>query len=171
MRVLVADDDVALADVLRRALCENGHSVEVVGDGRAVLLAVGATPFDAILLDWRMPAMDGLQTLNALRGQNNGVPVLMLTACDTPTDRAAALRAGASAYLVKPFLLHDLLAALANLEHAAARGGEGSSPEADTDESAGRRSWSAGRSLSLKLRAWAAWLPRRDERARLNTTE
>jgi DNA-binding response OmpR family regulator len=170
MRVLVADDDVALADVLCRALCENGHSVDVVGDGRAVLVAVGTTQFDAIVLDWRMPAMDGLQTLNALRGRSNTVPVLMLTACDTLADRAAALQAGASAYLVKPFLLHDLLATLAKLEHAAARGGEGPSPAADTGESAGRRSWRASRPSRLKLPAWAAWLTRRDERARFNTT-
>jgi two-component system, OmpR family, response regulator MprA len=110
MRILVAEDDDAVADSLTHALRREGHTVDRVGDGLTALDAVATARPDLIVLDVLMPGLDGLQVCRRLRGRNDGTPVLMLTARDLVDDRVAGLDAGADDYLVKPFALAEFRA-------------------------------------------------------------
>jgi two-component system, OmpR family, response regulator MprA len=112
VRLLVVDDDRALRDVLRRALSLSGSLAEVNG----------GVP-DAVVLDVGLPDIDGLEVCRLLRREGNRVPVLMLTARDTVSDRIDGLDAGADDYLVKPFDIDELKARLrALLRRAGAEG-------------------------------------------------
>ncbi|HEX2016452.1 MAG TPA: response regulator, partial [Solirubrobacteraceae bacterium] len=103
MRMLIADDDRAVRDALRRVLSLAGYDVIVAeGGGEALTQARTAAP-DAIVLDIGMPDLDGLQVCRALRDSGDRVPILMLTARDAVEDRIDGLDAGADDYLVKPF--------------------------------------------------------------------
>ena len=111
-RLLVADDDRAVRESLRRALTLEGYEVYLAADGaEALARAVSSSP-DAVVLDVLMPELDGLGVCRRLRETGDRVPVLMLTARDTVGDRVAGLDAGADDYLVKPFALEELLARL-----------------------------------------------------------
>ena len=114
MRVLVAEDDTRLAELLRQSLSEAGWAVDVVHDGRAAY--GGALPdgpaYDALLLDWSLPGLDGVTVCRRLRDLGVTTPVLMLTARGEVRDRIAGLDAGADDYLPKPFDLDELLARL-----------------------------------------------------------
>jgi two-component system response regulator MprA len=112
VRVLVADDDVAVRNSLERALRLEGYDVTLAADGRETLDHVVASPPDALVLDLRMPEIDGLEVCRRLRAIADPTPVLMLTAKDAVSDRVAGLDAGADDYLVKPFALPELLARL-----------------------------------------------------------
>jgi len=111
-RLLVVDDDRAVRESLRRALTLEGYEVELAEDGADGLARIaGATP-DAIVLDVAMPVVDGLEMCRRLRHDGSMVPVLMLTARESVTERVAGLDAGADDYLAKPFALEELLARL-----------------------------------------------------------
>ncbi|CAM3943138.1 response regulator transcription factor [Smaragdicoccus niigatensis] len=114
MRILVAEDDVRLADVLAQSLSEAGWDVEVVHDGRsAYAQLLDGTGYDVALLDWMLPEMDGIAVAQRLR--DIGVvstPIMMLTARGGVRDRIEGLDAGADDYLPKPFDLDELLARL-----------------------------------------------------------
>jgi len=110
MRVLVADDDVAVRTSLERALRLEGYEVTLAADGRQTLDEVVTSPPDALVLDVRMPNIDGLEVCRRLRAIADPTPVLMLTAKDSISDRVEGLDAGADDYLVKPFALEELLA-------------------------------------------------------------
>ncbi|MBV9410497.1 MAG: response regulator transcription factor [Acidimicrobiia bacterium] len=112
MRVLVADDDLAVRRSLERALRLEGYEVTLAADGRQTLDEVMTSPPDALVLDVRMPEMDGLEVCRRLRAIADPTPVLMLTAKDSVSDRVEGLDAGADDYLVKPFALPELLARL-----------------------------------------------------------
>jgi two-component system response regulator MprA len=112
MRVLVADDDLAVRRSLERALRLEGYDVTLAADGRQTLEAVVSSPPDALVLDVRMPEVDGLEVCRRLRAISDPTPVLMLTAKDAVSDRVEGLDAGADDYLVKPFALPELLARL-----------------------------------------------------------
>jgi two-component system OmpR family response regulator len=114
MRVLVAEDDVRLADILEQFLTEAGWDVETVHDGLAAFDRAfpGGSPFDVLLLDWGLPGMDGVTVCRRLRDLGSRTPVLMLTARGQVRDRIAGLDAGADDYLPKPFDLDELLARL-----------------------------------------------------------
>jgi two-component system response regulator MprA len=112
VRILVADDEPAVRDSLRRSLTFNGYEVELVADGAAALVAVGRARPDALILDINMPNLDGLETCRRLRASGDDLPVLMLTARDEVRDRVLGLDAGADDYLPKPFALEELLARL-----------------------------------------------------------
>jgi two-component system, OmpR family, response regulator MprA len=115
MRILVADDDRAVRDSLRRSLAFNGYQVELASDGQQALDAMsgenGQRP-DALVLDVMMPRVDGLEVCRRLRATGDRTPVLMLTARDAVDDRVEGLDAGADDYLVKPFALRELQARL-----------------------------------------------------------
>jgi two-component system, OmpR family, response regulator MprA len=112
MRILVADDERALRDALRRALTLGGYEVRLAEDGaRALEEATSAAP-DAIVLDIGMPEVDGLEVCRRLRSSGDRVPILMLTARDAVADRIDGLDAGADDYLVKPFDVDELKARL-----------------------------------------------------------
>jgi two-component system response regulator MprA len=112
VRVLVADDDLAVRSALERALRLEGYEVALAADGRETLDAVVSAPPDALVLDVRMPEIDGLEVCRRLRAIADPTPVLMLTAKDAVSDRVEGLDAGADDYLVKPFALPELLARL-----------------------------------------------------------
>ena len=112
MRVLIADDDVAVRSSLERALRLEGYEVTLAADGRSTLDEVITAPPDALVLDVRMPELDGLEVCRRLRAMADPTPVLMLTARDSVSDRVEGLDAGADDYLVKPFALPELLARL-----------------------------------------------------------
>ncbi|MFN8108742.1 MAG: response regulator transcription factor [Thermoleophilia bacterium] len=122
MLILVIEDDPTLADLLMRGLRDAGHDVVVHGDGREGLEAAAAGAFDAVVLDWMLPGMDGPSVCRELRLRGRDTPVLMLTARAAVPDRVAGLDAGADDYLAKPFALDELLA---RLRVFARRGGGG----------------------------------------------
>ena len=126
MRVLVAEDDIRLAALLRETLEEAGWQVEVVNDGRAAYdRLLTDTGYDVALLDWMLPGMDGVSVARQLRGIGIAVPVLMLTARGDVRDRIEGLDAGADDYLPKPFDLDELLARLRALYRRSSHVGEG----------------------------------------------
>jgi len=110
MRVLVVEDDVRLADTIRRAFEESAFAVDVVSDGDAALAAGLTAAYDAIVLDVMLPKLDGFAVSHALRARRVSTPILMLTARDTIDDRVAGLEGGADDYLVKPFAVRELTA-------------------------------------------------------------
>jgi two-component system response regulator MprA len=107
-RLLVVDDDPALARTLRRALGIEGYDVECAGDGAEALQRLSGCRFDAVVLDVSMPRLDGLAVCRRMRERRDRTPVLMLTARDAVGDRVSGLDAGADDYLVKPFALDEL---------------------------------------------------------------
>jgi two-component system OmpR family response regulator len=125
MRVLVAEDDVRLADLLAESLTEAGWSADVVHDGRAAYdLLLSDTGYDVVLLDWMLPGMDGVSVARRLRGFGVTTPILMLTARGDVRDRIDGLDAGADDYLPKPFDLDELLARLRALYRRSSHVGE-----------------------------------------------
>jgi DNA-binding response OmpR family regulator len=121
MRVLVAEDDEKLADVLARGLRESGYVVDLVPDGETAVSYLRFYDYEVAVVDWRMPRLSGLDLVRQLRRAGAAVPVLMLTARDAPADRVAGLDAGADDYLVKPFDFAELLARLRALQRRPAR--------------------------------------------------
>jgi DNA-binding response OmpR family regulator len=116
MRVLVAEDDEGLRSVLERGLRENGYVVDATGDGEQAIRYLDTYDYEVAILDWRMPKVTGLEVVRRLRGRGSGIPILMLTARDTPEDRVAGLNEGADDYLVKPFDFSELLARIRALQ-------------------------------------------------------
>jgi DNA-binding response OmpR family regulator len=110
--ILVAEDEVSMAGLIRQGLEENNHSVTLARDGREALSAAETCEFDAAVLDVMMPGVDGIEVARRLRAQGSQIPILMLTARDTATDVVQGLDAGADDYLVKPFAFKVLLARL-----------------------------------------------------------
>jgi len=110
MRILVVEDDVAIADEVALALRREGLTVDVVHNGSEGLDSLLGGPYAAVVLDWMLPGMDGLSVCQAARRAQVAVPVLMLTARDQVSDRVAGLEAGADDYLVKPFDVRELIA-------------------------------------------------------------
>ncbi|MDT0182190.1 response regulator transcription factor [Microbacterium sp. KSW4-11] len=112
MRVLVVDDEVRLADGVRRGLEAEGFAVDVAHNGVDGLWRARETRYDAIVLDLMMPGMSGWKVCEALRAEENWTPVLMLTAKDGEWDQVDALDAGADDYVTKPFSYPVLVARL-----------------------------------------------------------
>jgi two-component system, OmpR family, response regulator len=112
MRILVVEDEVKMARLIRRGLREEGMAVDVTERGEDALWMAGSTDYDAIVLDVMLPGIDGFETCRRLRGDGVWSPVLMLTARDAVEDRVAGLDRGADDYLIKPFSFAELLARL-----------------------------------------------------------
>lgn len=110
MRILVIEDDVPIADVVRRGLQCAGYSVEWASDGAKGLDLAIENRFAAIILDLMLPKVDGFQVCEHLRKAQIATPILMLTARDSVPDRVQGLESGADDYLVKPFEFPELLA-------------------------------------------------------------
>ena len=108
-RILVVDDDPAIAASLRRALAYAGYAVDVAGDGPAALACARARPPDLVVLDVMLPGLDGIEDCRRLRAGGD-VAVLMVTARDATSDRVSGLDSGADDYLTKPFATDELLA-------------------------------------------------------------
>jgi two-component system response regulator MprA len=112
MRILVVDDDRAVRESLRRSLTFNGYTVDLAVDGVNALEKVAESRPDAVVLDVMMPRLDGLEVCRRLRSAGEDLPILVLTARDSVSERVAGLDAGADDYLPKPFALEELLARL-----------------------------------------------------------
>jgi DNA-binding response OmpR family regulator len=116
MRLLVAEDDRGLREVLTRGLRENGYPVDAVPDGQAAIDYLRSYDYEVVVLDWRMPGVSGLEVLRWMRRATLPTAVLMLTARDAPADRVTGLDQGADDYLVKPFDFAELLARIRALQ-------------------------------------------------------
>jgi two-component system, OmpR family, response regulator len=112
VRILIVEDDVKMAALLRRGLREEGVAVDVAGRGEDALWMAGATSYDVLVLDVMLPGIDGFETCRRLREDGVWTPVLMLTARDAVEDRVEGLDGGADDYLTKPFSFSELSARL-----------------------------------------------------------
>ena len=120
MRILVVEDELKMASLIRRGLVEEGHAADVTRSGEDAVWMAEAHPYDVLVLDVMLPGLSGFETCRRLRNAGVWTPVLMLTARDAVDDRVAGLDAGADDYLTKPFSFAELLARLRAL---ARRGG------------------------------------------------
>ena len=109
MRVLLADDDELMRDLIAAVLEAQGHAVEAFADGDAVWAAFSAAPAPLVVLDWQMPGADGLEVCRRIRA-HSAVPIIMVTARGETTDRVVGLELGADDYLPKPYDPRELLA-------------------------------------------------------------
>ena len=110
MRILIVEDDARMADAIRRGFKAEGVAADVASAGEDALWLAEATDYSAIVLDFMLPGIDGLETCERLRAEEIWTPILMLTARDAVHDRVAGLNSGADDYLVKPFSFDELLA-------------------------------------------------------------
>ena len=124
MRVLVVEDELRMASLIRRGLVKEGLAADIAPNGEEALVSARASDYDAIVLDVMLPGINGFETCRRLRAGGVWAPVLMLTARDSVEDRVAGLDTGADDYLVKPFAFAELLARL----RALARRGEPERP-------------------------------------------
>src|SRR5919199_1848572 len=140
-RILIVEDDRSIARLAQLELEHRGLRVKCAYDGPSGLEAVAEFEPSAIILDIMLPGMDGVGVLKKLRQQGNSVPVIMLTARDTPADKVHSLDIGADDYLTKPFDTEELIARLrALLRRGGGGGGFGdTSPEVNNHTPAVRR--------------------------------
>ncbi|MCH7663137.1 MAG: response regulator transcription factor [Chloroflexi bacterium] len=108
-RILIIEDDQAILTFLRRGLTYDGYQVETAEDGQTGLVMARDKPPDLVVLDWMLPGLDGLEVCRRLRSSGS-IPIMMLTARDSVSDRVQGLDSGADDYMVKPFNLDELLA-------------------------------------------------------------
>jgi len=112
VRLLVVEDDLKMASVLRRGLEREGYAVDLAPTGEQAVWAGQEFPYDAVVLDAMIPAPDGFEVCRRLRQEGKWMPVLMLTARDAVEDRVRGLDVGADDYLAKPFAFAELFARL-----------------------------------------------------------
>jgi two-component system OmpR family response regulator len=156
MRVLIVEDEVKMASLIRRGLREEGLAADVAVKGEDALWMASATDYDAIVLDVMLPGIDGFQTCRRLREQEVWSPVLMLTARDAVEDRVAGLDTGADDYLTKPFSFVELLARI----RALARRGQVNHPTVLVAgdlhlDPAARRVWRGETDIALSAKEFA----------------
>jgi two-component system copper resistance phosphate regulon response regulator CusR len=110
MKILVVEDDKTVGQYVKRGLAEAGYQAELVADGEEGLHLASAGHYDLLVLDLRLPKLEGREVLRTLRDRGNTMPVLVLTAQDAVDYKVQALRMGADDYVTKPFALEELLA-------------------------------------------------------------
>ncbi|HEY8141865.1 MAG TPA: response regulator transcription factor [Kofleriaceae bacterium] len=130
-RILVVEDEDAIAQGVVLNLERKGHTVELARDGKEALAKLRGARFDLILLDVRLPEVSGFDILQRLRGEGNFTPILMLTARSQPDDVIFGLKMGADDYVVKPFDLAELLARVEGLLRRQAWSRQGNGAEAE----------------------------------------
>jgi two-component system, OmpR family, response regulator len=153
VRVLLVEDEAKLAALVARGLSERGDVVDVVGTGAEAVASALVGEYDVVLLDVRLPDLDGFQVCRRLREDRVWTPVLMLTARTAVADRIAGLDSGADDYLAKPFAFQELLARM----RALARRGPVPRPiELEVGDlrfdPAGRRVWRGTCEVSLSAK-------------------
>jgi two-component system OmpR family response regulator len=156
VRLLVVEDDVKMAALVRRGLIEEGAAVDVARSGEDALWMAGSAPYDAVVLDVMLPGIDGFETCRRLRDDGVWTPVLLLTARDSVEDRVAGLDGGADDYLTKPFSFAELSARL----RALVRRGQKERPAVLEVGSlrldpATRRAWRGDEAIELSAKEFA----------------
>lgn len=124
IRILLAEDEQSLADTIRLNLELEGYKVQLASDGKKALRLFKQERFDLVILDVMLPEMDGFTVCEAIRLDNETVPILFLTAKHSSSDRVTGLKIGADDYLTKPFNLEELLLRVQALLKRAQRNGE-----------------------------------------------
>jgi DNA-binding response OmpR family regulator len=110
MEILIAEDEIQIAEPLRKNFLEEGHHAMIANDGEEALNLADKIKFDVIILDWKMPKVSGLEVCKKLRQLNIKAPIILLTALTQISNKIEALNAGADDYLTKPFSFNELLA-------------------------------------------------------------
>jgi len=156
MRVLVVEDEIRMARLLKRGLEEEGYAVDIAQDGPEGLWLATENTYGAIVLDVMLPGYDGFELCRRLRAAGKWMPVLMLTARDSVGDRVRGLDAGADDYLVKPFSLLELAARLRALSRRDDRSRPVVLAEGDLKlDPAAKRAWREGTELHLSPKEFA----------------
>lgn len=119
MKLLIVEDEIPLADSLKRGLTEAGYEVTVLTDGETAFAEARKNIFNLIILDWRLPLKSGVDVCRDLRSEGNRSLILMLTAMDSVESRILGLESGADDYLTKPFSFQELLARIHALSRRA----------------------------------------------------
>ncbi len=156
MRILVIEDDALLGDAIQAGLKQSGYAVDWLKDGRSADHALSSEAYAAVVLDWGLPGLSGIEVLHRLRSRKSDTPVILLTARDTVDDRIIGLDSGADDYLTKPFDMGELAARLRALVR---RSGGTPTPvlvagEVELDPAA-HRVTSGGRTVELSAREFA----------------
>ena len=118
MRLLLAEDELALSRAITAILKKNNYEVDAVYDGEAALDWLSANNYDGAVLDIMMPKLDGISALRRVRAAGNDLPILLLTAKSEVDDKVTGLDAGANDYLTKPFAARELLARIRAMTRA-----------------------------------------------------
>jgi len=156
MRILVVEDEHRVASFVMRALKENGYEVDLAETGEKAIHLATQNSYDSILLDLRLPGLDGIQVCRELRGTRVDTPILMLTARTLVEQRVEGLDAGADDYLTKPFAVKELLARLRALVRRRINGSGRVLRYADVELDRHQRSVTrAGRRVSLTAKEFA----------------
>jgi two-component system copper resistance phosphate regulon response regulator CusR len=156
IRILVIEDEPPIADFVVRGLREEGFTVEHAAEGVSAWHALQSEKWDVVLLDWWLPATDGLTLLRRYRQAGHTTPVLFLTARDAVSDRVRGLDAGADDYLCKPFAFEELLARVRALARRPGREHDTVLRHADVCiDLATQRTERAGRRLELTAKEQA----------------
>ncbi|MCU0414835.1 MAG: response regulator transcription factor [Ignavibacteriaceae bacterium] len=125
MEILIAEDEIQIAEPLRKNFLEEGHHSMIAADGQQALQMLEKVKFDIILLDWKMPKLSGLEVCRMVREKGDSTPILLLTALTQISNKVEALNAGADDYITKPFSFDELYARVKairrrfNIEHDA----------------------------------------------------
>jgi two-component system, OmpR family, alkaline phosphatase synthesis response regulator PhoP len=125
VRILLVEDEQTLAETIKLNLELEGYTVNAVNDGRKALKAFKQGRYNLIILDVMLPEMDGFTVCEAIRLENNDVPILILTAKSSGSDRVNGLRIGADDYLTKPFNLEEMLLRVSKLIKRSLKNAEG----------------------------------------------
>lgn len=115
MRILLVEDEENISDIVKLNLEMEGYEVVTTGNGKTAIKHTNEQHFDLLILDVMLPEVDGFSICEQVRLKNSDVPIIMLTAKDTPKDRVQGLKRGADDYLTKPFNLEELLLRVGNL--------------------------------------------------------
>ncbi len=110
MEILIAEDEIQIAEPLRKNFLEEGHHAMIAKDGEEALNLIDKIQFDVIVLDWKMPKMSGIEVCRRLRDAENNTPIILLTALTQISNKVEALNSGADDYITKPFSFEELLA-------------------------------------------------------------
>lgn len=110
MEILLAEDEIQIAEPLRKNFLEEGHHAIIAENGEEALKLVDKIKFDVIILDWKMPKLSGLDVCKKLRQSNNKTPIILLTALTQTSNKVKALDSGADDYITKPFSFEELSA-------------------------------------------------------------
>jgi DNA-binding response OmpR family regulator len=148
LKILVVEDDAKLARFVARVLVEEDYVADTCGEGGEAIERAQSGVYDALVLDWMLPDIDGLRVCKTLREQSCEIPILMLTARGELRERVLGLRSGADDYLVKPFEIDELLARLEAILRRSVRKGLFRSGPLELDRLE-RRVTLAGRPLDL----------------------